>query len=697
MRFKSYFTALFLALISFTISAKPVDKATAERVAIHFYYSQANLFDSSCSLNDLTIVDTYKTGEAYYVFNFEKGWVIVAADDVMWPVVGYNFTGHFPSTDQLNTNLKSWMKTIEDEATYVAEQHIQASPAVLSEWATYNKTDSDFTMPENRTRSEVEPMLSCNWDQPDPYNLLCPDDEAGPGGHALVGCVATAMAQIMDYWRYPIHGSGQFSYYESPYGVISADFGNATYEWDGMQNSIDPDNPWAIALISFHAGVAVQMNYGPTASGSQSTRVPHAFSYYFTYDGSAQYLEKKDYSFSTWQTMMQADLDAGQPLYYSGFSNDGGHAFVCDGYQGDNYYHFNWGWSGYQNGYYTLQDVNGFSSGQGMVRNIIPGDADYPYVADGEDTLTQPSGSFTDGSGPVEDYPSGMNASWLISPQNEEDSVTSITLSFVKFDTDPADTLRVYGGNSTSDDLLGKYAGSDLPENLTFDGNQMLVTFSSTGSAKGFLIEYNTTSPSWCNGSETYSEPSGTFTDGSGSFYYNNNTNCMYKITNPEAVNITLEFTEFSTEADNDVLQVFDGDSQTLLGEFSGDELPDVISEETSTLMLLWSTNSTVKGPGWTADYYIDGVGIGESSSNNFAVYPNPTTGYFNITFDELPSNNSVVQVISMNGQVVYRETISKFSGKNTMAINLKGQPKGIYLLSLISGNKKVDKKIVLK
>ncbi len=696
MRFKIYLTVLLIVGFSVNIFAKKVNRSTAERVALHFYYAQSNLFDESVNLSDLDVVEGYKTGEAYFVFNLDDGWVIVSADDAMWPVIGYNFDGSFPADEEMNYNLRSWMKTFIDEAGYVEINNMQASATIAAEWAKYDKPDEDFIIPGGSSRSEVEPLLYSLWNQDFPYNILCPEDDAGPGGHVYAGCVATAMAQIMYYWRYPIQGSGQFSYYEYPYGTITANFGNTTYVWDGMQNSIDQGNPWEVALISFHAGVSVQMNYGPDGSGAYSQDVPYALKSYFNYSNSAQYLSKSNFSTSAWESMLQADLDNSQPLYYSGYSTSGGHAFVCDGYQGTNYYHFNFGWSGSGNGYYTLQDVNGFNSNQAIVRLIYPGDSDYPYIADGSDTLTEPSGSFTDGSGP-EDYPAGMSASWLISPQTEEDSISSIRLSFTKFNTASTDTLSIYGGNSVNDELLGKYAGSNLPEEIVFYGNQMFITFSSTGSSEGFFIEYNTSSPTWCSSSQTFSDPSGTFDDGSGSFYYSNNTTCMYKITNPEAVNITLEFTGFSTEENNDVVQVYNGETQELLSQFSGHNLPDVISAETGTLIILWATNSTVKDEGWAAEYTIDGVGIPEKSFTDFSVCPNPSSGVLNINIDELPAGDAWLQIVSMNGQLIYREKLTIRGQNVNKTIDLTNKPKGVYLISLITSRDKVDRKIVVK
>ena len=115
-----------------------------------------------------------------------------------------------------------------------------------------------------------------------------------------------------------------------------------------------------------------------------------------------------------------------------------------------------------------------------MVKNIFPADPDYPYIAQGAYTLTYLSGSFTDGSGPVEDYPSGMSTSWLIDPQSENDSVSDITLSFIQFNTAASDYLRIFDGPTTSDELIGEFSGDIIPEDITSSGNTVLITFEST-------------------------------------------------------------------------------------------------------------------------------------------------------------------------------------------------------------------------
>jgi len=688
--------SLFISVVlTISIFAKDISVSTAEKVAINLLFEKTNTFDKSIDYSNLQIIESYKVANAYYVINFEKGWVLVSADDSMTPVIGYNFEDNFPSPEVLDENVKSWMQNFVDQVEYINKNDIKAEAATLAEWEKYSSDNPDLFLSAGE-RNEVEILLTGKWNQDNPYNLQCPEDAAGPGGHVYVGCVATAMVQIMYYWRYPTQGSGVHSHNWPPYGTMTVNYGNATYEWDAMLDRIDNSNPDEIAEIGYHAAISVDMMFSPDGSGAYSWDVPYAMRTYFNYDNSVQYVEKGNYSFATWETMLQTELDNARPMYYSGFSNSGGHAFVCDAYQGSNFYHFNFGWSGSSNGYFTLQDVGGFNSGQGMVRYIEPEDANYPYIADGADTLRYFSGSFTDGSGPSEDYPSGMNASWLIDPQTDIDSIESITLSFTSFKTSATDYVRIYDGATTDKALLGEYSGDNLPDNITSSNNKMLITFHPSGSGSGFKAEYKTTSPKWCN-SQTYTEPTGILTDGSGSFYYDNSTTCVYIIDHPEATRISIEFTAFSTEADKDFVQIYNGNNNQLLGEFSGHELPETISEETDVLILVWNTSSSVRDDGWVANYWVDGVGVEENTAGNFLAYPNPTDGQLNIQFDFEQLQHPDIRLLSINGKLIFSETLSGTTGSYKNTFDISDQPKGIYILSIIADNKKVNRKVVIK
>ncbi len=687
---------MILLFAGFNSFAKKVSTNDARKVAKNFMFERINQFGNGMSYSGILVQDMWEVSESYYVLNLNQGWVIVAARDERHPVIGYNLEGSFPRPQELNYNTNSWLTTFIDEKDYILSHGLVADEEVQSNWN--RLLTDDISMLNTEVLRDVEtPLLTAMWNQDSPYNLMCPEDEAGPGGRVYVGCVATAMSMIMHYWRYPLQGMGSYSYYQNPYGIITADFGNTYYNWDGMQDQIETEYPWDIAEIGFHAAVSVSMNFGPDGSGSYSHLVPNALKNRFRYGNNTQYLEKSSYNTTQWENMLQEQINNKYPIYYSGQGSGGGHAFVCDGYQGMNYYHFNFGWSGSGNGFYSLQNVGGFSGSQAIVRNILPGEAGYPYIADGQKTLTTPSGSFTDGSGPVQDYPSGMDASWLISPQNETDSIKSITLSFVEFNTASGDFLRVYNGSSTSDPLVGEFSGENIPQSITVQNNQMLITFTSSSTSPGFKAEYKTSSPLWCGSSNVITEPFGTIDDGSGDFHYNNLSTCVFILQVPEAVNYRLSFNHFSTEPGKDILKIYNGSNQ-LLATLSGSEIPEAMSIAGSMVFMTWTTNNTIKDEGWEIYYEVDGVGLSENKAvDQFSAFPNPASTELTIIFSVQKQQNIDLEIVSLSGTKVASQSMNNFKGDYKDVIDLNGFTKGVYLLKIQSEVGLTTKKIVIK
>lgn len=685
----------FSFLMAGSLFAAPVSQEDAAKVAKAFLFERMHQYGETIDAVYMGITDWRKVDDAYYVFNMLEGWVIVSARSERWPVIGYNFQGRMEAPEQLPISLQSWLQTFVDEAAFIESQQLEPSPEITALWGHY-LTDDLRSLDVFPKRDVATPLLTNTWNQNHPYNIYCPVDPNGPGGHVYVGCVATAMAMIMHYWRYPNQGQGQHQYYASPYGMQYANFGEAHYNWDAMQDVIENTHPHDVALISYHAAVSVNMMFSPDGSGAYSFHVPGAMTSRFKYSNAAQYLEKNNYQNATWENMLQEQLDAGVPLYYSGYSSTGGHAFVCDGYQGNNYYHFNFGWGGSSNGWFSLQNVGGFSSGQGMVRNLVPNDPDYPFIAEGDSTLSARSGSFTDGSGPVDGYPAGMNASWLISPQSEIDSVVSITLGFRKFNTAEEDYVRVYDGPSTDDPLVAEYSGVDLPPSLTIENNEVLVTFSSTGSAPGFVAEYVSTAPSWCSPTNFYTEPHGMVEDGSGQYHYNNGTTCIFIIEVPDATEYTLTFEKFSTEAESDLLRVIAGNNQTI-ATLSGQSIPEPIVVNSHAVYLAWSTNAVLRDEGWEIYYETDAVGLTEAQARgNISVYPNPATDQLSMQFSTSEPEMVAFKLVNMNGQAVYNQS-ELVNGAFARTISLEGLAKGIYVLHISGETEVLTRKIVLR
>jgi hypothetical protein len=695
-------TLILLLLVSFatTIFAKEVNRSNAEKVAVSFYYQKSNQYSDEVNYYDINIVDSYLVDNAYYVINFENGWILISADDAMIPVLGYSFKGSFPSPDATEMNLNSLLSGYVNQINYIRSHKIEAGKEIADSWNYYLTTShEDFNLKGGKNVDPlIDPIL---WNQDYPWNVLCPPDVDGPGGFTYVGCVATAMSQIMLYWRYPLIGQGQKSYYLPEYGTISAKFDTTHYNWDGMKCQMDTRNVYDMALIGFHAGVSVNMDYDPEGSGAQSNRVPTALKTYFRYASTAKYIKKEDFSWSYWESKIQSELNAKRPLYYSGYDDEGGgHAFVCDGYQSDtpsNYYHFNFGWAGSGNGFYTLYDVGGFHNGQGMAYGIYPNDPDYPYIAEGTNTLTALAGSLTDGSGPIENYPSGMDAQWLISPQSSKDSVTNIKIHFVKMKTHPNDTIKIYEGPSTDYPLHGAYSGVNMPSDFTINTNQVLVTFSSTHSYDGFIIEYSTSPATWCSGTSVVAEPYGTVTDGSDNgFYYNNGTLCTFVLQHPEAVKYNIDFTEFNTEPQYDKLTIYTIENN-LVGEYSGFDLPSPIQVETKGLVLFWETNAVSNYQGWSFDFTVNGVGVSETMFNTFNIYPNPAKNMLNVNFSIEKANNVKVMLTNLNGQTVFQENLNTLNGEYNKTIDVSKFIEGVYILSITTNKGKATKKVVIQ
>jgi len=548
----------------------------------------------------------------------------------------------------------------------------------------------------------VAPLLINLWNQDSPYNMLCPVDPLGPGGHVYAGCVATAMSMVMHHWRYPNQGIGFNSYSWEEYGYIYANFGETEYIFNNMQTEMDGDMS-DIALLQFHCGVAVEMMYGNDGSGAYSWNVPSAIKQHFGYSNAASFKEKENYSNTNWTNLLKEQIDLGQPMYYSGFSNSGGHAFVCDGYDDANLFHFNFGWSGSSNGFYTLYDVGGFNSGQGAVTNFIPG-GDYPYNFTGQQVLTGKSGSFEDGSGPIANYVSDNQVSWLISPQSPEDSISNLTLSFKRFAIADDDQVIVYDGASESAEVLGTYTGTDIPATLSSSGNQLLVVLQSNGESTmdGFLAEYSSQTPTWCSGMTVLTDPTGEISDGSFDFNYDNSSMCKWMITPANATPTTLYFTSFDTEPDNDKLLIYDFSGMALLAEISGDYtqgiLPEPVTSPSGKFFIVFVSNNAISAQGFEAYYAPEFVGVDEMPTENetLLVYPNPASDQLNIKLSGQESGVTQLSIYNLAGSKVYEQSVTTNESIQRFRLNIADYQAGLYVVIVRNGNNFYRKELAI-
>ncbi|MBN1339989.1 MAG: C10 family peptidase [Bacteroidales bacterium] len=703
MKFKVLLLSSFIVFIVFNVSAGEVTPGKARLVATNCYFEKAVQKGIDVEMQDLAIKEDYtirfNETNSYYVFTFHlSGFVIVSADDVLPPVLGYSLENGYRHEDQPDS-YRNFMQTYSDAVEFVRKNQIKQDPEIRQLW------DHFLTLtPEKINRSTgtkgVEPLLLCLWDQGYPYNALCPENPEGPGGHVYAGCVATAMAQVMYYWRYPLQGTGSHSYYYPPYGNISANFGATEYQWEGMLTAITHDQPAPIAELQFHCGVGVDMMYSPNGSGAYSSDVPPALENYFGYSNDCYFTWKDDHSNSEWINMLKDNIDNGWPMYYSGFSNSGGHAFVCDGYDGD-LFHFNFGWSGSSNGFYTLLNVGGFNSGQGAVFDTYPGSG-YPYYCSGSHTLNYMKGNIEDGSGPVAGYQNNSGCSWLIDPQTSEDSVSSITISFLAFDTETNDMLTIYDGSTTQDNILGEFSGSQIPDPVTSSGNQVLIVFNSdgTGTGNGWHLQYIAHSPDYCKGLTILTEPTGNLSDGSGSFNYHNNSSCMWKIEPGLNEPLTIGFTEFNTENEKDRVFIFDLETQELLAEYSGNytppDLPAPVTSYSGRMFVAFSSNSGVTSLGWKAVYSPGTTGLDNAGfeEGRIRVFPVPATEQIIIDISETGAIKSNIYLITLTGQTVFSCAYDK---QEPYKMGVAHLPRGVYLIKITTGEESFITRVILR
>ena len=311
--------------------------STAER------FLKENSKESNTALTLKEVVNSRITGTPnLFVFTKEpQGFVVVSARN---EVMAYSLTSELPALD--SGPFAYWLDIYDNRTDYLFE-HPECEKKVV------------------RASQEVEPLLTSCWGQGCFHNEACPVIADGPCGHASAGCVAVAMAQIMYYHNYPVAGCYANSNTQLTYGDIWADSDDSVYHWELMVDTLHESNP-SVATLVHHCGLSVGMNYGAHFSSTGNNAVVYALIEYFSYPD-VKLIYRKNVGDEEWIAMMKTDLDKHLPIYYSGGSDLGYHAFVCDGYDNNGLFHFNFGWDGVADGYYAVDDPYGFTKSQLMI------------------------------------------------------------------------------------------------------------------------------------------------------------------------------------------------------------------------------------------------------------------------------------------------------------------------------------------
>lgn len=296
-----------------------------------------------------------KTNNApYYAFNLEQGYVIVSGDDEMTELVGYAENGFFDA-ENVPPQMQLWLNGYAEYVAAVQSGKAKARKILLS--------DSPSVV--------VEPLVTTKWNQDAPFNNFAPEytDDNNNTQRCATGCAATAMAQIMKFHNWPEQGVGHYSYEHQSFGTISSNFSEHVYDWtnmidrynNGEYSNVQAD---AVALLMKDCGVSLNMNYGPVSGASIYSYTP-AFKNYFRY--SSRTVNRSGCETAEFTKIITDELQEGRPIIYCGTGEDGGHAFVVDGYDTNYFLHVNWGWGGYSDGYFDMNymDPAGLGIGGG--------------------------------------------------------------------------------------------------------------------------------------------------------------------------------------------------------------------------------------------------------------------------------------------------------------------------------------------
>lgn len=349
-------STLFLAL---TAWAKPVDPAVARHAA------ETLLRKAMVDATPSTFTDCY-----LFTGADGQGFALIAADDCVRPVLGYSPTGTFPA-DTLAPHVQSWLHAYQRNIRTLCTLGITPASQTLQEWQM-------LAGGKYRTVRDtaVAPLMTTQWNQAPWYNVMCPYSTTDQA-YSVTGCVATAMAQVMKYWNHPAVGRGSHSYAAGSFGNLGARFDTTHYDWahmpDRLNGSSSQQEIDAVALLMYHVGVAVEMNYSPSSSGAHvaaygnpnSASAENALKNHFRYNQTLFAAYRDNFTDAQWNDLLTTELNASRPVMFSGTDGQGGHAFVVDGYDSLGFYHLNWGWGGYCDGYYTFDSLSPGASGIG--------------------------------------------------------------------------------------------------------------------------------------------------------------------------------------------------------------------------------------------------------------------------------------------------------------------------------------------
>lgn len=627
----------------------------------------------------------------YYVFNAENGFAVIAADRRVPPVLAFSDREPFRPGEVIPP-VKMWL---DHYRTQLAE--LKAQPAGLQAehpaWARLARGGR----PLRDEQHFVEPLVRSHWGQGKFYNYYCPEDFSGENNHVVTGCVATAMAQLIYYFRFPETGIGSYSYTDENYGVQSADYGATHYNYEAMcdkPTAINPD----ICTLMHHCGVGVNMVYGPDGSGMYNHSAARVLRTFFKYNPATEYLFR-DSTQLDWDSVIVWHLERRIPMYYAGWSNPNinGHGFLCDGYQivdSAYYYHFNFGWDGSYNNYFYTNQLNligtHFNLAQELIVNCYPDTAQYTYPTPqpttGVKTMTALAGSFTDGSAEPDHCRPAMDYLWNIVP--DADTLESITLD-IQYTLAEGDTLWISPNCVNTFYMLTADTDHFHQSWPCTEVSVRFVTGASTLS-DGFRANYTTALPQYCAPVTVLSNTSGQITDGSGDNGYTPFSYCKYRIVQSSYDALILYIHELDLEPGQASLRIYKrpASGQNLLAEYTGTMSDTMVIFNEKRLDIIFESDAHGYDGGFDLTYEGSPIGVESYEESALHLWPNPSSQILHIA-----SDTPIRQVEAFDPQG--RRVWSSEAHDLQYDIPVAGWSDGLYFVKISTKNQTITRKIL--
>ena len=377
---RRYLAIIVMAVVSCVAMANPVTKAAALQKAKLFAKEQLGKRNENVVITYQSNLKGKPSHPALYVCNYgnDKGYVILSGDDSTVPVLAYSDHGSL-DVDHMPDNMKWWLQYYEEAIEQVVNYQL------------VNK------MPTSRPTDVIKPLVKTRWDQTWPYNEMCPSI-----GNAKcpTGCVATAIAQVLNYHRCPVDSTKAIdAYTTNSYKVNMPRLEPTTFDWDNMlnvyRNNATKEQRDAVAKLMLYCGQAVQMDYTPVSSGANTDYLGYILPNYFNIPNTVHSITRYGYIIEQWDSILINELKHNRPVLYTGFTMAmEGHAFVCDGYDGKGFYHINWGWGGNGDDYFRISVLDASANGTGgsstSLRFSLMQSAVVGITREGEDEFVAP-------------------------------------------------------------------------------------------------------------------------------------------------------------------------------------------------------------------------------------------------------------------------------------------------------------------